>query len=611
MLIKIIPLNTNGNGIIYKLEMTQIKTNINAYLSWIPYLLFFAGSFIYFGFFASYVFFYQEKSSLFIFSLSFLNENLHQPGGFLIWLGKLFSTFYYYPAAGACILSSVLTLIVLSVSKTILILKNKEILIIPIITGAVLFYLQTDYRFLLFNSLGILLQLVLFLISIRSLTILKGWVPVILVPLCFFVTGGFTLIFLLLLTSYFALYQKEKGLIRIIVLWCVSLFTFYISKEFLFFQSGKTLLTFPFSDAKTGSQQAIFVSISGLISILPLIARIKLRFPAKAVMSDSVINGIVAITLVIILVVIGIQRFDIKTKHYFTVEKLFYEHKFEDVIAFNTRYPTTNLLTIFLNNVALCETDKLDDLLFHFPQSPDGKTLFLKWEIAGEILNRGGYFYYTIGMINEAHRWAFENMVMRGHTPEGLKMLIKTELINSNFEVASSYISILKKTLFYRKEAEAFEKQLFTDLSANTDKELIKKREIKVAHDFFSITDNPYINLEMILAFDTLNKKAFEYKMAYMLLKKNYKGIEHNLPQFEKLGFKTLPVHIEEAVIALTISNRGKLPYMGKFRISEKTEERWSQYLSVLQQYGNDVKAAEPALKRRFGDTFWYYVFYR
>ncbi len=49
--------------------------------------------------------------------------------------------------------------------------------------------------------------------------------------------------------------------------------------------------------------------------------------------------------------------------------------------------------------------------------------------MAGEILNRGGYFYYTIGMINEAHRWAFENMVMKGLSPEGLKMLIKTEII--------------------------------------------------------------------------------------------------------------------------------------------------------------------------------------
>jgi hypothetical protein len=214
-------------------------------------------------------------------------------------------------------------------------------------------------------------------------------------------------------------------------------------------------------------------------------------------------------------------------------------------------------------------------------------------------------------MINEAHRWAFENMVMKGHSPEGLKMLIRTELINANYEVASRYIDILKKTLFYKKVAKSFEKLLFNDIAVNRDKELGEKRQNRVENDFFSITDNPYINVEMILTSDSLNRKAFEYKMAFMLLKKNYKGIAHELPKFERFGFTRLPVHIEEAAVALSVSNRGILPAMGNLQVSKNTELRWNQYLTVLQQYGNDLKSAEPVLKRRFGDTFWYYIFYK
>jgi hypothetical protein len=99
--------------------------------------------------------------------------------------------------------------------------------------------------------------------------------------------------------------------------------------------------------------------------------------------------------------------------------------------------------------------------------------------------------------------------------------------------------------------------------------------------------------------------------MAYMLIKKNFKGIELDLPRFKKLGFTSLPVHVEEAAIALSVSNKGILPEMGSLQISNNTELRWNQYLSVLKQYGNDVKKAEPALRSRFGDTFWYYVFYK
>jgi Family of unknown function (DUF6057) len=577
----------------------------------LPYLAFFTGSFIYFAFFGNYVFFYQEKSYLFILSYDFLLENLHQPGGFLIWLGKFLSTFYFYPIAGALIVSTILTLLVITLAKIIFLLTAKQANFIPLILGSALFYLQTDYRFLLFNNLGLLLQMALFCIIVKYSHFLKGWLPVILAPLWFYATGGFAWVFLLLITFYITFDRENKGFIRTIALWGISIVAFYLSKEFLFFQSGKTLLTFPFSENNSGSQQILFISVAGILSIIPLISRIKFVFSDKQKITKLYVSLISTATLVIILFIIGLLRFDIKTKQYFYVEKLFYEDKFDEVIAFNTLNPPGNLLTIFLNNIALCETDKLDDLLFHFPQNPDGKTLFLKWEMADEILKRGGYFYYTIGMINEAHRWAFENMVMKGLSPEGLKMLIKTELINGNYAVASRYINVLKKTFFYREEAKAFEKLLFNDSAVNSDKYLGKKRQIRVENDFFSITDNPYINIEMILASDSLDREAFEYKMAFMLLKKNYKGIARELPRFEKLGFTRLPFHIEEAAIALSVSNKGALPDTGNLQISKNTQQKWNQYLAVLQQYGNDLKSAEPVLRRRFGDTYWYYVFYK
>jgi hypothetical protein len=351
--------------------------------------------------------------------------------------------------------------------------------------------------------------------------------------------------------------------------------------------------------------------MAGLIPIIPLLCKIRYSLSDKLELSGNYASLLTTTILIIIIIFIGIRKYDTKIRQYFYVEKLFYQNRFDDIIAYNTLNPSNNILTIFLNNIALCETGRLDDLLFHYPQSPDGKTLFLKWEMESEILNRGGYFYYTIGMINEAHRWAFENMVMKGLTPEGLKMLIRTELINGNYDMASKYVPILKKTIFYKNEAKEFEKLLFKDHAVNENPDLGKKRQMKVENDFFSITDNPYINIEKILSKDTLNRKAFEYKIAFMLIKKDFKGISEALPQFERLGFKELPLHAEEAALALSVSNKGKLPDVGNLKIRKSTELRWTQYISLLKQYGSNVKAAEPTLKKSFGDTFWYYVFYR
>jgi len=314
--------------------------------------------------------------------------------------------------------------------------------------------------------------------------------------------------------------------------------------------------------------------------------------------------------LVLAITLVGFQRFELKLKQYFHVEQLFYQNRFEEVIAYNIANPSSNSLTIFLNNIALCETDQLNDLLFHFRQSPDGNTLFLKWEMVGEVLKRGGYFYYTIGMVNEAHRWAFENMVMKGHSPEGLKMLIRTELISGNYKMASKYIALLKSTFFYSKEAKAFEKLLFNDKAIDADKMLGEKRHNLIETDFFSITDDANINIERILSKDSLNRKAFEYKMAFLLLKKDYQHITDFLPQFERLGFTKIPVHIGEAAIAFATLNNKPLPELGRLSIDPQTEPRWTQFLQTFQANGINLKAAEPALLKDFGNTYWYYSFY-
>lgn len=591
--------------------MNRVDTKSSLFSSGLPYLTFFFTTLIYLVFFAGYIFFYQEKSSLFIFSCDFLKENLIQPGGLLIWSGKFLSTFFYYPVAGALIISGTLTLIVFLVSGIIRLSTANNVTIIPFIIGAALFCIQTDYRFLIYNNVGLLLQLVFFYLAIRYLTAARGWIPVIISPLLYFITGGFVSIFLMLLTIWFALDNKKNGWIKIGALWCLSLLIFYISEEFLFFQTGKTLLVFPFSKLNIGSQTILFLSVTFILSLLPLIARIRFHFPGKLRINKTSEVIIISSLVFITLVVIGFTRIDKKGQQYFQVEKLFYQNKFDEIIAYNTTNIPTNYLTIFLNNIALCERDKLDDMLFHFPQSADGRTLFLKWEMVGEVLKRGGYFYYTIGMNNEAHRWAFENMVMKGHSPEGLKMLIKTELINGNYKVASKYISLLEKTLFYRNEAKTFEKLLFNDQAVKTDPELGGKKQNRLESDFFSITDDPYINIERILATDSLNRKAFEYKLAFMLLKKNTQGIVDMLPEFDRYGYRNLPVPVEEAIVSFSALNRKRILIPENIEINRNTVLRWNQFFAVFQQYGNDPKKAEPALKKQFGNTFWYYVIYR
>ncbi|MEI6140331.1 MAG: DUF6057 family protein [Mariniphaga sp.] len=587
------------------------KTFLNKFpILAISYGLFFLFLATYFSLFESQLFVYQEKTSIFVLSVDFLTENLTQPGGLLVYFTKFLTAFFYYPIAGAIIVSLVITLIVLTISEIIYLLRGKKYPIPALIFGIGLFYLQTNYQFLLIYNLGLLVQLLFFLMSIRYNTHLKGAIPILLAPLCVFMTGGFVWIFLIMTTLNLILQWNIKALIKGLLLLTILSGSFYFFSHFIYFQSINALLLYPFSTVVEGVKFEVYFAIVAVITLLPLLAKVKVTLQKKLRDARVAFYFITFPNLVVALVTVGIIQFDSKTRDYFLVEKLFSQEKYSDVIAYNTAHPSMNILTIFLNNVALCETGKLNDQLFHFPQMPDGSTLFLKWEMQGEVLRRGAYFYYTIGMVNEAQRWAFENMVMKGNTPEGLKMLIKTSLINGNYEMASKYISLLKNTLFYNNDALKYEKFLFNDKLVGSDPDLGEKQKIKMKSDFFVISDNPYVNVERILATDSLNRKAMDYKLAYLLLKKNVKSIAQLLPKLESYGYRKMPVHIEEAALEFKVLKLGPLPQPGNLTFTPETEIRWGDFIVTFKGFNNDLRSAEPALRSKFKDTFWYYAFY-
>ena len=589
--------------------MNATDLKINRILQISAYFTFFVLSTFYFYWFASYIFFYQEKSVLFLVSISYLAEHLNQPGGFLIWLAELQTAFYYYPFAGALIVSIEICLVIFLISKIGKVIKRKTTCLVPFLTGAILFYLQTNYQYLAYNNLGILLQILMFYLVIRFLEGNKMWIPVLLFPGWYLLTGSFSLILLVLLTIQLVFSSGKKNWIKVAVLFFLTILFFYISLEFLFFQTTGSLLVFPYSKLNTGGQNLLFFGIVILISFSPLIFRIHLNSIDNFKIRKFQFAQTLPFWVIAIFAFLSVSRIDKKNNHYFQVEKLFYEHKFEQLIAFNSKSPSVNILTNFLNNIALAETGKLNDILFQFPQSPDGRTLFLKWELAGEVLKRGGYFYYSLGMINEAQRWAYEYMVMRGNTPEGIKMLIRTELLNANYKVAQKYISILKQSVFYRDDAANFEK-LLNDEAVGNDAELGHKRKLKTKQDFFVFTENPPANLDLIIASDSTNQIAIEYKFAWLLLQKDFENVTKLLPLLKSAGFDRIPKNIEEAFVAYSLLNLKRYPEFEGFEINPQTVIRFNDYYRIFQQFSSNKEQAQRALSD-YSDTYWYHVVFR
>ncbi|MBA7584522.1 hypothetical protein ES708_26477 [subsurface metagenome] len=197
-----------------------------------PYMVFFLLTFVYFNWFANYFFFYQEKSSLFLVSYSSLTEALDRPGGFLNYLGQLVTTFYFYPLAGSVLVSVVFCLVAWLVAETGKIYTGKNLYVLPFIIGAALFYLQTNYQFRIFNSVGILLQLLLFYFTIARLKRKLQWAPVFLLPAWYVLTGSFSVIFLVLFSFHLIVFKEKLFGIKLVILLLILTFFLYVSNDF-------------------------------------------------------------------------------------------------------------------------------------------------------------------------------------------------------------------------------------------------------------------------------------------------------------------------------------------------------------------------------------------
>jgi len=587
--------------------MTLTKNKTNWVINFLPIVLLFLAGTFYLYYFTSYIFFYQEKSSLFLVSFDFLLNHLNQPGGFLIYLGDLQTTFYYYPLVGAILVSLEVLATVFLVGRIGKKISGKRSFFVPFLIGAGLFYLQTNYQYVALNNLGIIIQLCLFLWVISYSNRRYEWIPVLLFPVNYFLFGSFSILFLV---QYSIHLIQNKDWPKIVVLWLAGVAFYFVGKEFLFFQTTESLFKSPFSFQNIGGQIAVFTILAALVVFLPLLLRLETKRLNSVSVFKVKLPELTPYVIIIILAILVIPRIDKRNSHYFHVEKLFYEQKYDEIIQFNLQFPSSNMLTIFLNNVSLAETGRLTDSFFHFRQSPDGGTLFLKWEIVNEVLKRGGYFYYAIGMVNEAQRWAYEYMVMQGNSPEALKMMIKTDLIKGKYEIAEKYISILEKSVFYGTQAKEFRNLLFNDEAVKQHTELGAKQQLDTRQDFFVQSDNPSNNLDLIINADSSNIPAIEYKLAWLMLQKDMKGIVEMLPVMEQAGYSRIPKNVEEAVVTYKLLKVGEMPELSRLRVNPQTGERFQVYYRTFQQNQGNKQLAQRALARDFSDTYWYYVFF-
>jgi hypothetical protein len=574
--------------------------------------LLFIISAVYFYKFGNYIFFFQENRSLFLFTIDYFQDFAIKPGGLIEYSGNFLKQGYFSPIYGALVLSSVFFLFTVIFIKINQKLSDGKSFSLPVVflPACILLLMQVNYNHMIQHNLGFLLVAAYFLISISSENKWFRWIFIALFPLFFYVVGAYAWIYIGMFALYSFLYCK--GYLRYIYpsfLLVLASASFFLFKEILFLQPAGQLLSYPLPIEEQVIRITFLFLLSGVIVLFPLLVKLSLRLKQKN-------NYTRIISVGIAIVVFSINIFQItklhnsKAANLFQLEKYVYRQHWDAVIEHNKMFPLENLLGQFYFNLALCETGQMCENLFSGRQDFGEKALILPWELNPDITNRLMYFYYAIGLVNEAHRLAYESMVINGYQPENLKMLVKTNLINGHYKITEKYINILKKTWHYRHWTEKYEAMLYNHLLVKSDPELGAKELLLPKTDFFIESIKPELNLFHMMREKTGNKKVFEYFIAWALLKKDIMSVVNEIKSMNGMGYTHIPRHIEEAALVYRNIN-GELPDLGGLTIRPETEFLYKQYVNAFIQYRGNMKQAESTMYPTWGKTFWYYLHFK
>lgn len=582
---------------------TEGKTSSYFYIS---LFTLFAVTFAYFLFFGSYVFSYQDNQILFVYSGSYLSQFLNKPGGLLEYAGAFLSQAFFSPVAGSFIISIVVFLITLVYYKICvkIIGKRPMAVIMMLVPSACVILFHSDYNFWLYNSLGVLFAGAAFISVLRSERKIYHIITVASFPLLFYLAGGYAWIFA---GMYIFHCISDKNFFYPAILLAVAFVTLFLFKSVVFLQPFIHLIYYPLPLPALFKNPAIIYGFLGLLILFPVLVKGLNRIHDSDFESSMPLYGVFA--LISLLIFILSRLYNPGTADLFRLERFFYSQDWDGVIKTQEKTRSKSLSAQYYYNTALSEKGLLCSRLFHGPQNYGTKSLMIPWDSKSDInmIYRGAYFFYAVGLVNEAHRWAFESMVVQGYKPPNISLLIKTELIRGNYAVARKYINVLKQTLRYREQAHHYEKMLDHPDLVKSDPELGKKIGLMPKKDFMLRLKDQQDNVLLMLQSNPSNRVAYEYMIAWFMLERNLDKVAEEIAGMKSLGYAKIPDHIEEAALYIAAVT-GSSSVSDSLKISKSTLQRFEQYQDQPGVLTGLSGKNSPVFDKNFGKTFWYYL---
>ena len=585
-------------------------------------------AFVWFYVFNRYsVLYYQEQMQLFRFDSFYFLSYFDRPGGLSEYLGAFLIQFYIYPFAGAILLATVLTTVVLLFYSICRSCGNiRQLFFIPFIPAILLMTSFVNIFFDLSAALGILLALAGFRWYITLSFPVRYGVGMLLVTTVYFIAGGNTLLLASLilifeLSGFGSPKEQEKKFFSSSVLH-LFIYVFVLAgwTTLLPWISCRLLYTITLREAYFALTPAnfIFPGIDSIllwisIPVLFLIWRLITNSKIQIQSSKFRLFSYPVIQLFMVAVMTACCAYSVYNRRSNTINQMTFELQygnFDSVIALGEDNPTNNRLICYLSNIALYESGQMPYRMFHYKQMGVAG-LFLNWEFANSsmLVWYLGEVYYRLGMILQAEHCSFEALVSshKGPDVKVSRRLALANIARREAATADKYLRYLDHSLFYRQWAQQQRTNLALAMADSTF--LISGTPIPArCSDFFIPYQMPEYTLLMLLDSNPKHRMAFEYLMAYCMLQRDLEKVKWCMDNYYgNFDYPFIPTHYEEAMLLYkNVYNEGA-DFFRQYPVSNATLERYDLYMQAVKA-AQGSKSRFEQFQKKFSNTFWYYM---
>ncbi len=543
-------------------------------------VIFFITVFLFWWLYRPEALYYQEIFQMFLWDSDYFKELISIPGGLNDYVSEFLVQFYYYPVLGAAIIATIFTGLVIITYQLGKYFHKKEeygFSIIHTLPVMLLWHRMYDVNVMHNLMTGILISLLITWLCLAAIKSGKRWkicAALMMIPASYFLLGPVVYI-PLIASAIYIIRQRQSPLyiagtaIALIIAIAIAIhFVMYPIPRFFY-----GIDYFRYHDLN------IWILADMLL------------FAAIPAISWKALSGPKTATVLAQIATWGIMTWGIFGSYeyykYQTIKYLKWTHecKWKEIIEDAQENIPETARTMVLVNTALAFEQKLADSMFSFPQEDIECLLpMLNNDVLHPLLIADAL--YWMGLNDHAIHYYFEsksgNPTYRGSRFASMR-LAECYIINDDYGIAYKYLNQLKKTLFFKDLAKTY----INLIEANKTDEyplftVLKQLRLKT-NGLQAISNMPE-SFKNLLEENPQNYLAYEYLMGCKLLKCDLAGIAEDVSLGSNLGYKALPMHLQEALIYLWDSKNGNINQLPP-AISAEVRTRYQKRLTPQGSY--------------------------